>query len=87
MWACTCLETGVNWQLCEATPNLCPFMAFVLPLSRGSGVKGVHSCKPSTSTKCTEGPRGELNIGLLRGFPEDSYSLGIFDKALAAHKN
>lgn len=68
-------------------PIQCVFMAFVLPLSLGSWIKGVHDYTPSSSTMCSEGPRGEILISLLRGFPEDFYSLGIFDNPLAPHKN
>lgn len=97
VWVCTSLETWATywqWGIKRLKPHpfeVGVFVAFVLPLSLGSWIKGVHNYKPVSITMWSEGPRGggvgEIHISLLRGFPEDFYSLGIFDNPLAPHKN
>ena len=64
---------------CYRQPHpVCVFMAFVSPLYLRRWIKGVHDYKPSTHTMCSEGPRGEIHIGLLGGFLRTTSHREIF---------
>lgn len=77
----TCIQPSA-----AATPIECAFKAFVLLLSLGSWVKGVHDYKPSSNTMCLRGQEGRNTSACWGGFPEDFYSLGNSDNSLALCK-
>lgn len=64
-------ENSLGVKETETTPIPCVFMAFVLPHTLESLIQGVHGYKLACNTMCSVGPRREIEICPLRGFPED----------------